>query len=126
MARPKTPTRILTLKGTFKKNPSRARFNEPEPNAEFDPAPPKHLTARQKKTWQEIVKAVPAGVLSDADQFHVEIVSCLLAEFRELKGVMDSARITRLAMELGKLGLNPSARAGMSIPEPRKPNPFDD
>ena len=120
MARPKTATKILELRGAFKANPQRKPESEPVPNAPFDVSPPKHLTAFQRKTWREIVKRVPAGVLHDADIFQVEMAACLLAEFRESQGGIDTARITRLEAVLGKLGLNPSARAGMSIEKPKK------
>ncbi len=120
MARPTTPSRILELKGAYKAHPERKPKGEPVPNDPFPKSPPRHLTAKQKKTWHEIVGITPAGVLSDADVVHVEIVACLLAEYREIEGAMDTSRITRLESLMGKLGLNPSARAGMSIEKPRK------
>ncbi len=126
MARPLTPTSIMELKNAFKKNPQRKRESAPEPRAVFIPDPPKHLTDTQRNTWCEIVKIVPEGVLADADAIHVELCACLLSEFRVSKGTMDTTRITRLEALLGKLGLNPSARAGMSIKGPRKRNKYDD
>lgn len=120
MARPRTASKILELKGAFKKHPDRKRTSEPVPNGEIDKTPPRHLTPGQKKCWREIVGIVPAGVLSDADKIHVEVVACLLAEYRAEKGLMTTARITRLTSEMGKLGLNPSARAGLSVERPKK------
>lgn len=58
---------------------------------------------------------VPAGVLTASDSVQVEIAACLLSEFREKKGAMEISRVTRLCAELGKLGLNPSGRAGLQI-----------
>jgi hypothetical protein len=57
-------------------------------------------------------------VLTDADAIHVEIVVCLLAEFREVAGKLDTTRITRLTSEMGKLGLNPSGRASLTVEKP--------
>ncbi|MCP4139077.1 MAG: P27 family phage terminase small subunit [Chloroflexi bacterium] len=119
MSRPRTPSKILELKGAFKTNPERARKNEPVPNAAFPKSPPKHLTAIEKKTWIEIVKHVPAGVLSDADVFQVEALSRLLALFRETEAP-PMTMYQRLEAALGKLGLNPSSRAGLSVEKPVK------
>ena len=126
MARPRTPTNIIDLKGAFKVNPERKRPAEPAPNAPFDLKPPAYLLACQKKTWREVVKRVPAGVLGDADRMHVEIVACLLADFRSLQGAMDTTRIGRLTQEMGKLGLNPSARASLVVDKPKANKYADD
>ena len=119
MGRPKTPTNVLELRGAFKKDPQRKRDLEPEGNSSFSKEPPKHLSASQKKIWKEIILLIPAGVLTGSDLIHVEIVTCLLTEFRESNGSIDTARITRLTSEMGKLGLNPSARAGLSVDKPK-------
>jgi phage terminase small subunit len=119
MARPRTPTNILDLKGAFKTHPERKRKSEPKGNGDFNTAPPKHLNLKQKKTWKEVIALVPAGVLTGSDLIHVEIVACLLAEFRELKGMLETSRITRLTSEMGKIGLNPSARASLSVDTPK-------
>lgn len=126
MARPRKPTRVLELNAAFTKNPKRMRTREPQPNLEFNPASPDHLSEQQKKCWKEIVEIVPHGVLGNADGICVEIVACLLSEFRDDPVAMPASRLTRLSTELGKLGLNPAARASLSIPQPKRKNPFDD
>lgn len=126
MARPRTPTKVLELRGAFKKDPQRKRPNEPEVDTKtVNKKPPSRLTADQKKTWREIVKVIPAGVLSTADLVQVEIVVCLLTEFRQAGGAMSTSRIGRLTSEMGKLGLNPSARASLTVEKP-KGNKFND
>lgn len=126
MARPRTPTKILELKGAFKTHPERKRKTEPEPNGKFSPRVPGYLTGAQKKTWREIVKLVPAGVLADADKIHVEVVACLLAEFRLAPDEMETARLGRMTQEMGKLGLNPSARASLVVEKPKSNKYADD
>ena len=125
MARPKTASNILDARGAFKKNPGRKNHSEPTVEDEFPKKPPSFLTAKEKKTWKEIVNTAPGGVLTGADVFAVEIVARLLAEYREFKGRIDTARITRMTSEMAKLGLSPSARASLSVTKSKK-NKYDD
>lgn len=115
----RTPTKILELKGAFKKNPNRKREGEPIVDVKFESEPPVYFSDEQKECWHELVGLVPAGVLTGADKIQVEITACLLAEFRGMKGGVATDRITRLCTEMGKLGLNPSARASLSVEKPK-------
>lgn len=124
MARPRTATNILDARGAFKKNPNRARPNEPKVEAKFRKSPPKRLTEDQRQAWRELVKAVPAGVLTAADHLVMEIAACLLAEFWACPAEMDTTRITRLHAIMARFGLDPSGRASLTIEKP-KDNPFD-
>lgn len=124
MGKPRTATNILESKGAFKKNPNRKRPNEPKVTNPFPTSAPEQLSDEQVACWNEIVSIAPAGVLTGADTIIVEIGACLLAEFREKQGAIDTARITRLTTELGKLGLTPSSRAGLTVDKP-KGNEFD-
>ena len=126
MARPRTATNILEAKGAFKHNPARGkeRENEPTVDVEFPKAPPKHLTTKQKGCWREVVSITPAGVLTGADILIVEVIAVLLAEFRDDAAEFKTARLTRLTSEMGKIGLTPSSRAGLTVQKP-KVNKFD-
>ena len=126
MARPKTATAILELRGAFKKHPERKRPKEPKPSAPLNKRAPQHLKAHQQKTWRQLMKIVPPGVLMNADCLIVEIAACLLAEYRKDPDAMPTARITRLTTELGKLGLSPPDRAKLMVAEPDQPGEFDD
>ena len=119
------PTAIQELSGAFKKDPNRARPNEPDVQLEFDKSPPDHLTAHQQRVWDEVVRIIPAGVFSASDVIHVEMVAKLLTEFREDSAGMATARIARLSAEMGKLGLNPSDRAGLTV-DKSKANKYAD
>jgi len=128
MGRPKTATNILDARGAFKKNPDRARPKEPKPKGKFRKTPPTHLTDLQKTCWKEIVKQVPPGVLTEADQVTFEIIVILFAEFR-LKGAkMSAAHLTRMTAMMGRIGLDPAGRAGLVVDTGDKPNNtgFDD
>lgn len=117
MARPRTATVLLDARGSFKNHSERgkARAKEPKVKEPMPKNPPKHLTDEQKAAWREVVKCVPAGVLTAADAIIVEIVACLLQEWREQQGKMPTHRITRLTSEMAKIGLSPSARASLSV-----------
>ena len=107
MARPRKPTKILELSGAFQKDPQRKRRNEPIPDTELGCAP-EGLSESEKKAWAEIVEMCVTGVLTGADRAHVEIASCLLAEYRDKKEIRTA---TLLEKYLSKMGLNPSDRS---------------
>jgi phage terminase small subunit len=124
MAGKKQPSALLNARGSFRKNPQRKRENEP---VVTDPlgAPPEHLTASQVTCWQEVAEQAPIGVLSLADRHAVEMVACLLDEFRTTGRDMIAAKLGRLQSLLGSFGCTPSDRASLSLPQPKEVNPFE-
>lgn len=66
MARPRTPSAILELRGAYKKNPARRRPAEPE----YDPSDcdcPDHLSPGAKAEWARVYPLLrSAGVMSPA------------------------------------------------------------
>jgi len=139
---PKTPTAIRLLRG----NPSKekVRTNEPKP-ADGRPAVPPALSPAASLIWTETVELLAdvPGLLTVADGATVELFSRTLARYRECeafveahgsvvvlrddKGEVRSAQIApqaSLAAKLlpqlrglaAELGLNPSARARISLP----------
>lgn len=115
MARPKTATSLLEARGAFLLHPERKRAGEPVVTAPFRPEPPDHLKPDQAACWREVVGMVPAGVLTGADHIIVEIVCCLLTQFRRDPDEFLASRLTRLTSEMSKIGLSPSARAGLVV-----------
>ncbi|KMQ75292.1 terminase [Marinobacter subterrani] len=124
MARPRTPTNVLEMKGAFKKDPQRAR-QDPEVSGKLK-APPEHLTEVQKAIWKDIVKAAPKGVITESDRFSLEICCILLAQFRLEPLEFPAAKLVRLEALLGKMGMTPADRAKVAGPAQKKPqgNPF--
>jgi len=120
MPRPKTATSILEARGAYKANPQRKPLHEPIVNEPFDTTPPEELEGKELECWHETIGLVPAGVLTAADRMSVELVAVLMTEFRAKKGKTPGAVLNRLAMELGKLGLNPSGRAGLVVEKPKE------
>ena len=125
MARPRTATQLLELRGAFKKDPQRLRV-DPEPTGTLRKKPPANLTTDQKQAWQRIARIAPAGVLQNSDEIMIELASVLLAEFQADPGMMPTARLLRLETQLGKLGLSPSDRARVGVVKPEPFNEFDE
>jgi hypothetical protein len=113
MARPRTPTAVLELRGAFKNHPSRlkARKNEPIVIARL-PLSPKYLDSATTETWDEMKSW--GYWLSSADRFLVEIAAVLMARYRidELK----SGDVSLLIGLLGKIGFSPGDRGRLNLP----------
>ena len=114
MARPRTPTKVLDARGAFRRNPQRRRDGEPESRDPLGSAPDR-LTDVERQCWMEIAESAPTGVLTKADRLTVEQASRLLA--LDLAGDLSSSDRKLFLSVLGKLGLNPSDRARLSIPK---------
>jgi hypothetical protein len=125
MGRPRTPTKVLDARGSFKKDPQRKREGEPEVK---DPigAAPEDFNDEQREAWNEIVTTAPIGVLTAADGVAVELASKLLADSRTNWDKFPSSMLTRLQSMLGQFGMNPSERSRLNIGKPKDANPFDD
>lgn len=126
MSRPRTAVEILEARGAFARNPNRQRPPEPKPENAVPEQPPAHLNDKQIEAWNRIVRTAPPGVLTSADELMVEMAACLLAEFMADPVGMKTPRIARLERLLAKFGLSPQDRTNLSIPEPEKPNRFDE
>lgn len=127
MARPRTPTNVLELRGSFKNHPDRKRPDEPQPTGEIGD-PPKSLKRKPlKDAWWEILETAPPGVLTNADRQHVEMICHLLVEFRKNPVEFPAVKLTRLEAMLGKIGMNPSDRSKVSgLGKGKDKNPFDE
>lgn len=126
MARPRKPTNVLELKGSFKKDPARgeSRANEPKPEGEIGD-PPEGLDVDARKCWVEIVGMCHAGTLCAADRLVVEHGARVLAALRKSADYADTKLMIRLEATLGKLGLTPADRSKVSVLKPReKANPY--
>lgn len=124
MPRHRKPTNVLELSGAFRKDPNRARPNEPISGTPFPSSPPRRLKRREQQAWKEIIRACAAGVLRGRDALWVENAARLQAEWWDIGRDMAPAKITQLRYYLGALGLSPSDSAKLSV-ERGKTNPFD-
>ena len=122
MARPRTPTNVLAMKGAFKKNPNRTRTDP------LTPGPigraPAWLSDDEKKIWREVVRIAPAGVLTRSDRIALEELVSLIHERRTCLADMSGAKRQLLRTYLGAFGLTAADRARINVSPPRKPNRF--
>lgn len=123
MSRRKNPTAVQDARGYFRKHPDRKRDGEPVVTEPLG-AVPEGLKPGEMKAWQEIAEICPLGVLTQADRPTVLLAAKLYAEFMGSYAEMANPRLTLLNRVLGQLGLNPSDRASMSIPQAKPENPF--
>lgn len=124
MARPRTPSNVLELRGAYKKNPNRAWPNEPKPNAPFGDCPDR-LDQGEREAWGEIVSQCCPGVLTAADRLTVEMAARLLAELWEVGREFKDARFGRLQSLLGSIGMNPADRSKISVQPVKTANKFE-
>ena|ERR1035437_6085488 len=113
MARTRTPTAVLELRGAFKNHPSRGkeRKNEPFVNTPL-PEPPKYLTKDRTATWLEMKSR--GYWLTSADRFLVEIAATLMAAYRD--DTLKSGHVSLLIGLLGKIGFSPNERGKLNLP----------
>lgn len=121
MARPRKPTKILELSGSFKGRPGRKAQRQAEPVPVAGAGnPPRYMTTDQKKVWREIVKKTPEGVITAMDRCTLEIVVTLLHRFREATSGkserLQGAELSALMRGLSSLGMTPADRSKVSVP----------
>lgn len=129
MPRPRQPTNILALKGTFKHNPDRGRAREAEPVALGElKDPPEGMPEEVVARWQEIVRLCHKGVLCEVDALIVEQTAYLLHQLRAARWEVAPAVMARYEMCLGRLGMTPADRSRVAVSRPTAPgaNPIDE
>ena len=117
------PTALLDLKGAYKKNPNRRKPGEPVGES-FPADPPDHLNAVEQRHWREVVGLLAHGVLQKSDALIVETLAVLLTEFREDFRKMPSARLTRMGICMGLLGMTPADRTRIQVDKPSEEDDF--
>lgn len=119
MSRPRTPTAVLELRGSFKKHPERARERAGEP-VPLNPLgdPPPGLSRDAKAAWKEMAEA--GFWLTSADQFMVEVAAVLMAKQRD--GSIDNPARSLLVSTLSKLGFGPAERSKLRVQDTREDN----
>ena len=142
MPKPRVPTAILELRGSFKTHPERRRGCEPEFTG--DARCPQYLDREGRKEWQRIAPELRRlGLLKSADRvalaMYCSAVSLAIAAQREItdKGIIlsggrkhpacnvwrDAAQIIR--QFAAEFGMTPSSRSKVAVPPVEdRDNPF--
>src|SRR5687768_14261356 len=109
MARHQQPLEVAEAKGAIRKNPQRYRNVPPKVEQPVGTAPA-HLSPQAKACWFEIETLAPMKVLTGADRLAIEMLSNLLAEYREDPNGFPTPRIAQLVSCLARLGMTPADR----------------
>jgi len=117
MARPRKPSKILERSGAFRHNPQRRR-RDARGVGTLPPEAPMHLelTRHEALAWKELVAVIPPGVVTDSERFVVEMAARIVGRVRKT-GEYSPALLGQLRLYLGSLGLTPSDRARLAVPE---------
>ena len=122
MARPRTPSNILKLRGAFETHPERTREDAPG-SAPFSLEPPQHLPQECVRAWRYIAERLPKVVLYSADELAVEVAARQLTIYW-LTGDKDAEKALR--HWLAKLGFSPVDRTRLTPAPNVKANKFDE
>ncbi len=144
VGRPPVPTKLKLLRG----NPGRRPLPKSEPQpAEGLPTRPELLSPEAKREWKRLTSALPPGLLTKADRAALTFASLAWADFceavKELRehgwyyttetgyegqrpaaAKMYKAREAYVTLS-GRLGLSPSDRTRLSMPERPTEDPFE-
>ena|SRR6266446_5000468 len=114
MARPRTPTQVLKMRGAFENHPKRGKERDREP-AQWEPLgdPPKHLDEAHQARWLEIAAWAPW--LGETDRPLVEATCHLWMTIRN--GTAKSADYALFTANLSKLGMTPVDRSKVQMPD---------
>jgi len=144
MARPRKPTNLKIMQGTYRKD--RANPNEPEPKICI-PDPPGFLTDRALEEWHRIAPELETmGLLSQVDsmalaaycaavsrlwlaeeQLKVEGLTVTNERGRTIKNPLvdvANAAAKQISMFASQFGMSPSTRSGVKAQLPEKENPL--
>jgi phage terminase small subunit len=130
MARPRKPTAVLELQGSFKKNPQRrkGRENEPKPDGPLGD-PPAWLSSAEKNTWRDLQAQLAKGVAGNSDAAAFATL-CRLFTALKKDGIGGRAGLTSSMLSVmnglfTQFGMTPASRSKISVPNTQEEdNPF--
>jgi hypothetical protein len=107
MPRPRKPTQLHVVQGTFNSTRHKGRASEPPVG---DPiGDPPDWPEPDKLIWHEIVSAIPTGVVGKSDRLIVELTCRLVIKMRA--GEFTPALASQLRCCLAALGMTPADRS---------------
>ncbi len=116
MPAPRVPTSILIARGSYKKNPQRAKERENEPVVS-DPIGgyPESFVGESSERgklraiWDELLGDAAPGVLNRSHRFHLEATCRLMVKVRG--GYAKTGDFANLNKFLTQMGMNPAAQS---------------
>lgn len=128
MGRIAQPKAVLEISGAGKKNPSRlkARENEPEPTDGIG-EPPEHwrkpgsnMPDAREAIWREYVSQALPGVLGNSDRAFLELLCEVTLDARRIWKGQDRAR-RHMGELLKEMGGTPRRRSQVTVQKPSAP-----
>lgn len=107
---------MAILKGAHKKDPQRYRDEVPKSEMPLGDAPD-YMSESQADAWRELSRISIPGVLTESDRPVLELVSCLLAQWRANPVDFPDSRIGHLRIGLSTLGMSPTDRNKLAKPK---------
>jgi len=125
MARPRKPTDLHVVHGTFRNGRHADRVDEPVIKEPLGDAPG-DWKPKAKVLWHEVVNQIPPGVVTRCDRLIVELTVRLIAKVREDATSLTPALATQIRCCLSSLGMTPADRSRVSAQIIRTPSPTDE
>ncbi len=123
MSRPRKPTSLHVVSGTFRKDRHGDRVGEPVV-AEPLGSPPAGWPIAAKMMWAELADYIPPGVATKADRVMFETLLRLVAKMRENSEALTPALAAQIRTACGCFGMSPADRSRVSAPRLPEENPF--
>jgi hypothetical protein len=117
MPRPRKPTVVHEMLGSYRANPQRRPRSEPRPD-ELGPAPT-HLSPQERAAWAEVLACLPHGVAMASDAPALELLVRLLTQARR-DPEFPAAKMNTLLSLISRFGMTPSDRSRV-VAEPPEP-----
>ena len=114
MARHAQPREVAELKGAHRKHPERYRKQPPSVKQPIGTAPA-YMHPAARACWFELESLAPDKVLTGADRVALELLSNLLAEYRDDPKEFPATKITHLVGCLARLGMTPADRQKIGV-----------
>jgi len=114
MSRPRTPTEILDVRGSFIANPARAHEREHEPTSDRPLGePPARLSEECKAVWHEVAAQMLPGVCKVSDRQMFEVLVRLIAKIRA--GAIRMTELSTLISLCGRFAMSPADRSKVTV-----------
>ena len=121
MANKQRPDNVHLLKGTYRKDRHGKPEEKPQVTDTISKTPPRWFPKEAKKEWKRITKIMlSSNVLTNADTSTLSQYCLLYSELQTQLHDFPAARHTQLRLCAVELGLTPSARGRITIPNGNK------
>ena len=128
MPRPRKPTKLKELSGSYKTHKNRRPENEPQPKGEIG-SPPESSASKDRKEeiaaiWVEMKAVIADGVMTDMDRPALELLCNTLYEIRHAEKFSSAMYQTAVSL-LSRFGMTPADRSRVNTGSKPEGNKFE-